>query len=122
MLSTAVLWVPVIPEGEWRFSILRWAHGEGVLACHRTANETYRVLRRVAYWQGLQTASDKFVRSCPVCLQYRSQPLQPPYRSPLADDASALKLPWQDVVIDVQGPFTKAERGISTCLAIAAPA
>ena len=35
----------------------------------------------------------------------------PPLRSILADDQLALALPWQDVVIDVQGPFAKAETG-----------
>ena len=111
VLSTAVIWVPVIPEGAWRYWIFLWAHGDGALACHRTANETFQVLRRAAHWPGIQTSSDKFVRECSVCLQYRSQPLQPPYRSPLADDAATVKMPWQDVVIDVQGPFTKAEGG-----------
>ena len=56
-------------------------------------------------------APNKMYWQCQVCLQYRSQPLQPPYRSPLADDASTVKMPWQDAVIDVQGPFTKAEGG-----------
>ena len=63
VLTTAVIWVPVIPEGEWRYWVFCWAHG-----CHRTANETFQILRRAAYWPGIQTASDKFVRDCPVCL------------------------------------------------------
>ena len=34
-----------------------------------------------------------------------------PMKSVLADEEHAEKLPWQDVIIDVQGPFTKADTG-----------
>ena len=37
--------------------------------------------------------------------------MRPPLRSPLADDKHALVMPFKDVVVDVQGPFTKGEGG-----------
>ncbi len=79
--------------------------------CHRTGNETFQVLRRMAYWDGLGTDCDRFYKACLVCIKFRSHPTQGPYRSMLADPGSAVVLPYQDVIIDVQGPFTKAEGG-----------
>eukprot|EP00969_Alexandrium_andersonii_P188491 8329820-Alexandrium_andersonii.AAC.1 len=35
----------------------------------------------------------------------------PPMRSILADDQLLEVLPWTDVIVDVQGPYTKAESG-----------
>ena len=37
--------------------------------------------------------------------------MRPPTRSTTADDNSSDCLPWQDVYIDVTGPFTRAEGG-----------
>ena len=37
--------------------------------------------------------------------------MQGPYRSPLANPEKAAVLPWEQVIIDCQGPFTKAEGG-----------
>ena len=38
--------------------------------------------------------------------------MRPPMRSIYADEASAETLPWEDIIIDVQGPFTKSEDGM----------
>lgn len=48
---------------------------------------------------------------CVVCLQYRGTAMRPPTRSTAASDAMSALLPWQDVCIDVTGPFTRAEGG-----------
>ena len=37
--------------------------------------------------------------------------MQMPFRSMMADPNMRLRLPWTDVIIDVQGPFTKGEQG-----------
>ena len=47
-----------------------------------------------------------------MCLKFRSTRLATgPMKSVLGDEENAAKLPWQDVIIDVTGPFTKAETG-----------
>ena len=48
---------------------------------------------------------------CLVCRKLHSHPMQGPFRSPLADDSKSDILPWTSVIIDCQGPFTKAEGG-----------
>ena len=48
---------------------------------------------------------------CKICLQHRGRTLRPPTRSIMADDRLASVLPWDDVIIDVQGPYTRAEGG-----------
>ena len=37
-------------------------------------------------------------------------------RSILADDKNSLRLPWEDVVVDVQGPFTMSDQGFQYVL------
>jgi hypothetical protein len=37
--------------------------------------------------------------------------MRPPTKSTAASDAMSALLPWQDVIIDVTGPFTRAEGG-----------
>ena len=78
---------------------------------HRNAAETFQVLRRMAYWDSLARDCDRFYLSCMTCRKLHSHPMQGPFRSPLADDSKADVLPWTDVIIDCQGPFTKAEGG-----------
>ena len=37
--------------------------------------------------------------------------MRPPMKSIYAQEACAETLPWEDVIIDVQGSFTKSEEG-----------
>ena len=84
---------------------------EAFLNAHRTANETFQILRRMAYWDSMSADSDAWYLQCLICLQYRGTVIRPPTRSGLGDDASVEVLPWCDVIIDMQGPFTRAEGG-----------
>jgi len=120
IVSSVVLWVPEIPVGmtelsgkplTWREWLFQTARGTGVRACHRTQNEMFQVLRRMAHWPGLTTDVDRVYAGCAIFLQFRSQPAQGLYRSFLADDSNSVTMPLQDVAIDAQAPFTKAERG-----------
>ena len=38
--------------------------------------------------------------------------MRPPMKSIYAQDVYSETLPWEDVIIDVQGPFTKSEDGM----------
>ena len=42
--------------------------------------------------------------------------MRPPTRSIIANDESSETLSWEDVIIDVQGPFTKSEEGFQYVL------
>ena len=119
ILAVAVLWVPFIPKGmmpllaepvSWRFWLFQQTH-ETFFNPHRPASETFQLLRRLGYWETLATDLDRWYAQCAVCQQYRSHPVPAPARSVLADDALTVVLPWHDVIIDCQGPFTKAEGG-----------
>ena len=48
---------------------------------------------------------------CETCRKFLGKPMRPPMKSVLADDGRASLLPWTDVMIDVQGPYTRAEGG-----------
>ena len=94
----------------WRRWIFLAGH-ETFLNPHRTASETFQVVRRMAVWATLAADVSNWCLACHVCRKFRGHTLQAPMRSILADDALAAVLPWLDVLIDVQGPFTKAETG-----------
>lgn len=80
-----------------------------------------RAASRVLVWNKhtvVQACNDMFIQSadfdawidgCLVCQLCRATLVAGPLRSPTADDAQRLKAPWSDVMIDVQGPYTRAE-------------
>ena len=53
----------------------------------------------------------RWYEQCLICLQYRGQAMRPPMRSIQADDCLCIVLPWCDCILDMQGPFTRAEGG-----------
>ena len=48
---------------------------------------------------------------CAVCHQYRTVGVMAPMRSTVASIPEFEKLPWADVIIDGQGPFTRSAKG-----------
>ena len=119
LLAGCCLWVPLIPdvdvEGEptrisWRRWLFEFAHASA-LNPHRSPGESFQILRRTGYWSTMGPDFNRWYSACQACQRYRARPVQPPMRSTLADDQMRAKLPWTDVLIDVQGPYTKAEGG-----------
>ena len=53
----------------------------------------------------------KWTDNCLTCKQARGRVLLPQLRFTMADDTRLATYPWQDVIVDVQGPFTQAENG-----------
>ena len=121
VFSVAALWLPWLPatsspaavDGHpvsWRRWVFLHAH-ESFLNPHRTSAETFQVTRRIGYWATLAADVNQWCLNCAVCRRFRGHSVLPPMRSMLADDQLATSLPWTDVIIDVQGPFTRAETG-----------
>ena len=84
---------------------------ESFLNPHRTSSETFQVVRRMGFWESLAADVSQWCLECAACRRFRGHVVLPPQRSMLADDQLLQALPWLDVIIDVQGPYTKAERG-----------
>ncbi len=98
------------PSRTWR----RWAFELSHLTLtnpHRTAGETYQFLRRLAYWGSMVHDLHSWLSGCTSCQKVRSKPAQGPLRSLTGDDSTRTKVPWSDVIVDVQGPYTRAEGG-----------
>ena len=103
--------MPLVSEPiTWRRWAFEHAHN-AYLNSHRTAMETYHVLKRMGYWDTMTADCDRWCAECETCLSHRGQTLHPPMRSVLADTGLSEVLPWHDVIVDMQGPFTKAESG-----------
>ena len=118
-LALSSLWVPVIPDCRMAFTAerLNWrrwlflSYHETLQHSHRPFVETHQLVRRTGYWDAMATDISQWCGQCQVCLQFRSTAVLPPMRSILADDQLLEVLPWTDVIVDVQGPYTRAENG-----------
>ena len=117
-LASEVLFVPCIPsvqvrtEGSpmtWRFWLFSHCHCTFVEP-HRRAGPTFQLLRRVGWWSSLVHDFNKWYWSC-SCRRHRGKAVQAPLRSLLADEGRAELFPWQDIMLDVQGPFPKSDMG-----------
>ena len=95
----------------WRRWLFEYYHGDSLLNPHRRAAETFQLVRRSAYWDTLNSEINLWCSMCEVCHKYSSRAVLPPMRSLLADDQLQEVLLWTAMIIDVQGPFTKAETG-----------
>ncbi len=118
-VSTEVFFVPCIPEVQmpteskpmtWRFWLFSYCHCT-FMEPHRKAGPTFQLLKRTGWWPRLNDDFNTWYYMCGVCHMHRAKPVPAPLRSILADEGRVELLPWQDVMIDVQGPFTKADTG-----------
>ena len=117
ILAEARHWVAAMPDSpvpslnpgrSWR----KWAYElshETFMNPHRSAGETFQLLRRLAYWKTMVKDMHHWLYDCVPCQKVRSKPVQGPMRSITGDGAMRCKVPWSDVIIDVQGPYTRAE-------------
>ena len=94
----------------WRRWLFEHAHA-AALNPHRAEAETTHILERMGWWDSLVHDAQSWYLACEVCNLHRGRILRPPMRSVLADASRSEILPWMDVIIDVQGPFTKGEGG-----------
>ena len=118
------IWVPVMPAttvpldyfGEssegltWRRYAFETAHMT-FLEPHRSSGSTWQALKRMAFWQSMHKDFTVWINDCAVCHQYRTVGVMAPMRSTLASVDEFARLPWKDVIIDCQGPFTRNSRG-----------
>jgi hypothetical protein len=118
-VGRADLWVPVlpdiaIPDGlevvSWRRWAFDWSHGT-FLDPHRKPGASWQTLKRVAYWPEIHKDFTIWVNACAVCHQYRTVGHLAPMRSIVSSIPEVARLPWADVIIDCQGPFTRSEKG-----------
>ena len=118
--GTMVRWVPYVPSAKcifapedvsWRKWLFNYCH-EGLLNAHRPQAQTYHLLKRMSYWPSQARDVDRWCASCMTCMKFRSTRLSTgPLKSMIGDESNVGKLPWQDVIIDCMGPFTRAEGG-----------
>ena len=101
-------------EGPTQVTWRRWAFDKAhcvVLEPHRSSGPTWQTLRRIAFWPSIYKDFTLWLNSCAVCHQYRTVGQMAPMRSTLASIPEMAKLPWADVIIDCQGPFTRSADG-----------
>ena len=123
LLGSCCLWVPVVPDmpvpGEpskvgWRRWLYDHCHST-FLNPHRPAGESFQQLRRCGFWETLTVDFNRWYSECEVCHRHRARPVAAPLRSITGDDSLRSRLPWSDVIVDVQGPYTKGEGANFMC-------
>jgi hypothetical protein len=94
----------------WRRYAFERAHLT-FLEPHRPMGATWQALNRMAFWQTMYKDFNIWMNDCAVCHQYRTVGVMAPMRSTLASIDEFTKIPWRDVIIDCQGPFTRSANG-----------
>ena len=124
VMSQAIIWVPVMPSASippeflaaesrdvtWRRYAFERAH-HTPLEPHRPHGPTWQALKRMAFWNSMNRDFTEWLNDCAICQQYRTTGVVAPMRSTVASIPEVKKLPWTDVIIDCQGPFTKSAKG-----------
>ena len=72
---------------------------------------SWQDLQRMAFWPGMHKDFSIWINDCAVCHQFRTVEVMAPMRSTLASIDESTKLPWADVIVDCQGPFTRSAKG-----------
>ena len=78
---------------------------------HRPSGASWQALKRMAFWPSMRKDFEIWLNACAVCHQFRTTGVMAPMRSTLRSIDEFTKLPWNDVIIDCQGPFTRSARG-----------
>ncbi len=83
-----------------RSKILQWYH---TTLQHPGIKRMQATVKENLYWLGLDSAVEKLVQECPVCLQYKLTAVKRYGKIPLL--TSDTVLPWEEVHLDMIGPW-----------------
>ena len=98
-------WLPVVPAGQaaphltWRKWIWQ-VHHTSLVGGHRPPDATEQLLRRVCWWPKMSGDLAHWAARCVTCAQLRREPRKAPQFAVRATQYD----PWQDVVVDMEGP------------------
>ena len=104
-------WVPVVPQGKigqltWR----RWTFLQvhvGIFGGHRLADQTVRILHRVAWWPQDRKDIEQWIEHCATCIRFRKRPTKQDSVAVRPVDLEC----WEEVMVDFEGPSSPADRG-----------
>ncbi len=104
-------WVPIVPDGQATANLTwkRWMFLQchvGVLGAHRSAQKTYLIISRQAWWATARTDIEMWCEKCMTCLRFRrmAQKQESPPAIPI--DAEC----WEEVMIDLEGPSNPPDK------------
>lgn len=104
----------VLPKtGSWRKDFLHMAH-DSPTGGHFGVKKTLERLRRVVFWEGMPTDTERYVNGCRTCQKAKASTLKPAGKlQPLPIPTG----PWQSVSLDFLGPLPKqGKRGFDMLL------
>jgi hypothetical protein len=106
----AAAWVVVVPDGKVQGTSTSWkqfcfvslhAHA----GAHFAPDKTLALLARACWWEKMRQDVLLWCDRCWQCLQFRRRP----DRAPAGNHVSYTQRPWQDVMIDCEGPSSPAD-------------
>ena len=92
----------VVPEALIPF-VLRLKHDN---AGHMAAEKTISLVRREDFWLNMVGDVKKYCQSCVPCARNRPAPVCPSGRITLSSQPQE---PWQEIAMDIKGPFGKKQ-------------
>lgn len=113
VIDIATMWKLWIPE-ELRTQVIANAH-EPPASAHGSIDKTIELVRRYYYWPGLAKDVRAYVLSCTTCKETKASchTLRPPMGK-----AFVAERPFQNLYIDLLGPYPRSKSGHTTILII----
>lgn len=106
-------WKVWVPEG-LRQQIIRESH-DPPSAAHGGTDKTLNLVRRTYYWPGMRQNVREFVSKCEICKEVKA-PNQ--ILRPLMGKPSLAQRPFQNLYVDLLGPYPRSKAGNTTILII----
>lgn len=112
-LSETSLWKLWVPVGLTE-NVVKSAH-DPPLSAHSGIGKTIARLREQLYWPGLSTQVRSYINSCSVCKETKApnMVLRPPMGK-----AFTTNRPWQNLYIDLLGPYPRSKSGNTNLLIV----
>ena len=106
----AAKWVVVVPDGlvqgtytQWKQFVFVSLHAHA--GAHFAPDKTVQLISRACWWEKMRQDTQYWCDRCWQCLQFRKRP----DRAPAGTHVSYTQRPWQDVMIDCEGPSSPTD-------------
>ena len=103
-------WVLVLPSGgprpglTWKAFFFQHCH-VGAFGGHKNSDGTEAMLKRIVWWRDLSRDVPEWIDRCWACLQFRKR-----VRAPRSFFVTTTRFPWQEVMVDIEGPSSPPDR------------
>ena len=78
----------------------------GVFGAHRLEDKTFKVMRRLVYWDDMKKDIDNWVNKCLTCIRHKKRPIKRESVPVKPVDGEC----WEEIMIDMEGPSAPPDK------------